>query len=138
MEQQELGKRLNERSTQRKTELASQNPRKAGHGGACLSHEMEGREPWKLTVREPGLCAANASDQRLRLLSDVNRHAMAHVSGSILPPQRHCLSLTSPLPPHTHAHGKEAENLQRHVIREGTGMGDDYMKKGSASPPVRK
>lgn len=62
---------------------------------------MEGREPWKLTVREPGLCAANASDQRLRLLSDVNRHAMAHMSGSILPPPT---ALSVSHPPHTHMH----------------------------------
>lgn len=93
----------------------------------------------KLTVREPGLCAANALDQQLRLLSDLNRHDMAHVSGSILslPHTTVCLSHPPPtLPPHTQ--GKEAENLHRHVIREDTGMGDDYMKKCSASAPMRK
>lgn len=100
----------------------------------CVSLTRDGRQRALETHREPGLCAANASDQRLRLLSDLNRHAMTHVSGSILSP----LTALSVSLTHTHAHGKEAENLQRHVIREGTGMGDDYMKKGSASPPVRK
>lgn len=101
-----------------------------GHGGACLSQ-------WN-SVREPGLCTANASDQHLRLLSDLNRHAMAHVSGSILSPPHAtvCPHILSPTLPPTHS--KEAENLNRHVIREDTGMGDDYMKKCSASPPMRK